>query len=118
MVKLTVNGKPVELRAPTPLVAYLRGLGIDPGAVAVELNERIVERKDFEGTTLDEGDVVEIVRMVGGGVWRDAPAPAHEARRGGELRYTSAGTNPGSRPALAAPPPPRLVHPTAPCRRP
>jgi sulfur carrier protein len=66
-VKLTVNGKPVELDRPTPLVDYLRGLGIDPRAVAVEVNERIVERKDFETTNLDEGDVVEIVRMVGGG---------------------------------------------------
>ena len=106
MVKLTVNGKPVELEAPTPLVAYLRGLGIDPRAVAVEVNERILERKDFEGTTLDEGDVVEIVRMVGGGVWR------------GEAALHSAGATPASRPALAAPPPPRLVRPTAPCRRP
>ena len=66
-MKLTVNGKPVELDAPTPLIGYLRGLGIDPRAVAVEINERIVERKDFETTKLDEGDVVEIVRMVGGG---------------------------------------------------
>jgi sulfur carrier protein len=66
-VKLSVNGKPVELDRPTPLVDYLRGLGIDPRAVAVEINERIVERKDFETTKLDEGDVVEIVRMVGGG---------------------------------------------------
>ena len=66
-MKLTVNGKPVELDRPTPLVDYLRGLGIDPRAVAVEVNERIVERKDFETTNLDEGDVVEIVRMVGGG---------------------------------------------------
>ena len=67
MVKLTVNGKPVELENPTPLVAYLRSLGVDPRAVAVEVNERILERAEFETTTLAEGDVVEIVRMVGGG---------------------------------------------------
>ena len=66
-MKLTVNGKPVELEGPTPLVAYLRSLGIEPRAVAVEVNERILERADFERTTLKEGDLVEIVRMVGGG---------------------------------------------------
>jgi thiamine biosynthesis protein ThiS len=67
VVRLKVNGKPVELEAPTPLVAYLRSLGVDPRAVAVEVNERIIERADFEQTTLQADDVVEIVRMVGGG---------------------------------------------------
>jgi sulfur carrier protein len=66
-VKLTVNGKPVELEGPLPLLAYLRSLGVDPRAVAVELNERIIERSEFESATLNEGDVVEVVRMVGGG---------------------------------------------------
>jgi len=34
----------------------------------VELNERILERSELAGTTLAEGDLVEIVRMVGGGL--------------------------------------------------
>jgi sulfur carrier protein len=67
VVRLNVNGKPVELEGPTPLVAYLRSLGVDPRAVAVEVNERIIEHADFEQTTLQADDVVEIVRMVGGG---------------------------------------------------
>lgn len=66
-MKLTVNGKQVDLDAPTPLVAYLESLGVDPRAVAVEVNERIIERARFGSTTLNEGDVVEVVRMVGGG---------------------------------------------------
>ena len=70
-MRLTVNGKPVELERPTPLPDYIRSLGVDPRAVAVEVNQRILERAEFEGTVLDEGDVVEVVRMVGGG----GPAP-------------------------------------------
>ena len=66
-MKLVVNGKAVEVEQPTSLTAYLRSIGVDPRAVAVELNERILERSEFEQTTLREGDVVEIVRMVGGG---------------------------------------------------
>jgi thiamine biosynthesis protein ThiS len=66
-VNLRVNGKPVELEGPTPLTAYIRSLGVDPRAVAVEVNERIIDRAEFDRTTLVEGDVVEIVRMVGGG---------------------------------------------------
>ena len=67
MIKLRINGREVELAGPTPLGDYLASLGVDLRAVAVELNERILERSELAGTLLGEGDVVEIVRMVGGG---------------------------------------------------
>ena len=67
MIRLLINGKEVELAGPTRLGDYLAGLGVDPRGVAVELNERILERSELTGTTLVEADVVEIVRMVGGG---------------------------------------------------
>jgi sulfur carrier protein len=68
MIKLRINGREVELDGPTPLGDYLASLGVDQRAVAVELNGRILERAEMAGTTLAEGDVVEIVRMVGGGL--------------------------------------------------
>ncbi|HEY8811416.1 MAG TPA: sulfur carrier protein ThiS [Candidatus Dormibacteraeota bacterium] len=68
MIKLRVNGRDVELEGPTRLGDYLASLGVDPRTVAVELNERILERSELAGTTLAEGDLVEIVRMVGGGL--------------------------------------------------
>jgi sulfur carrier protein len=71
-VTARINGKNVELDGPTPLLAYLVGLGVDWRAVAVELNGEIVERSRFAQTTLGEGDVVEIVKMVGGG---STPSP-------------------------------------------
>jgi thiamine biosynthesis protein ThiS len=67
VIVLQVNGKQVELEAPTPLLAYLEGLGVSPRAVAVEHNGEIIERDAYPTTTLDDGDAVEIVRMVGGG---------------------------------------------------
>ena len=70
MIKLRINGKDVELAGPTRLLDYLAGLGVDPRAVAVELNERILERREFDDAMLDDGDVVEVVRMVGGGAVR------------------------------------------------
>ena len=66
--KLRINGRPVELAGPVPLLDYLAQLGVDPRAVAVELNQRILERSEFAAARLGEGDVVEIVRMVGGGL--------------------------------------------------
>jgi thiamine biosynthesis protein ThiS len=68
VITLQVNGKKVELQGPTPLLVYLEKLGVDPRAVAVERNGEIIERTGFEKVRLDQGDQVEIVRMVGGGL--------------------------------------------------
>jgi sulfur carrier protein len=68
VIALRVNGRAVELSEPTPILDYVRTLGVDPGAIAVEVNGEILERDDYAGRTLQAGDVVEIVRMVGGGL--------------------------------------------------
>ena len=67
MIQLRVNGKLVELAAPTPLLDYIATLRVDPRSVAVEHNGEIVARDAFARVVLDANDVVEIVRMVGGG---------------------------------------------------
>jgi len=67
MISLEVNGKHVELDGPTPLLAYIDQLGVNPRSIAVEHNGEIVERAAYSSITLREGDRVEIVRMVGGG---------------------------------------------------
>jgi sulfur carrier protein len=67
MISLRVNGKEVELEHPTRLLDYLDQLGVNQRAIAVEHNGTILERAAFEGVTLEQGDTVEIVRMVGGG---------------------------------------------------
>lgn len=67
MIRLRINGKEVELEGPTRLLDYLSSLGVDRRAVAIERNERILERSELAAVVLDAGDVLEIVRMVGGG---------------------------------------------------
>jgi thiamine biosynthesis protein ThiS len=67
MISLQINGKTVELEQATRLLVYLDQLGVNPGAVAVEHNGIIIERSEYEALVLQEGDTVEIVRMVGGG---------------------------------------------------
>lgn len=67
-MKLTVNGEAYELTAESPTVRDLvERLGLGEQAVAVELNKRIVPRRDHEATALSEGDSVEVVTLVGGG---------------------------------------------------
>lgn len=75
MEHLRVNGREVELPTATPLLDYVRTLGVDPRAIAVELNGEILTRETYGETVLADGDTVEIVRMVGGG----AGAPCAQA---------------------------------------
>ncbi len=76
MITLQVNGKQVELERATPLLAYLEKLGVNPRAVAVEHNGTIIERAAYEDVTLNQDDIVEIVRMVGGGKQKPSEIPA------------------------------------------
>ena len=80
MISLQINGKPVELERATPLLDYIEKLGVDPRSVAVEHNGAILERAAYEGITLNEGDTVEIVRMVGGG-YEGVPANSRRSLR-------------------------------------
>jgi thiamine biosynthesis protein ThiS len=73
VISLRVNGKPVELPGPTPLLDYVGRLGVDPRAIAVEVNGEILQRDGYADCTLADGDAVEIVRMVGGGADEHAP---------------------------------------------
>jgi sulfur carrier protein len=79
MISLQVNGKVVQLEHSTRLLDYLDQLGVNPRAVAVEHNGTIIERAAFDAATLEEGDKVEIVRMVGGGVAEGSPRTHAEA---------------------------------------
>jgi thiamine biosynthesis protein ThiS len=66
-MNLIVNGKPRVIEGTLSIGEYLRHLGINPLACAVERNGYVVKRDDFDATALDEGDRLEIVRMMGGG---------------------------------------------------
>lgn len=67
MISALINGREVELPAAQSVSDYLQTLGVNPRAVAVELNGEILERSAYAGSLIEEGAVVEIVRMVGGG---------------------------------------------------
>ena len=64
---LTVNGKAETLAGPTALVAYMESREVKQQMVAVGINGEVVHRDRWPETVLEEGDVVDIVQMVGGG---------------------------------------------------
>jgi thiamine biosynthesis protein ThiS len=67
MIRLQINGKPMELPEATPLLDFLHSREIDPRFVVVELNGEIAKRNAFSEVVLNDGDTVEIVQMMGGG---------------------------------------------------
>jgi sulfur carrier protein len=67
MITLKVNGQPRELNGETALLDFLHESAIDTRMVAVAINGEVVPKREYEQVRLQEGDTVEIVRMVGGG---------------------------------------------------
>lgn len=81
-IRIRVNGEDLRLAAGTALAAYLAAQNVPARFVAVAVNNEVVRRADHACVVLHDGDVVEIVRMVGGGSGgqskaRSAPAAAH-----------------------------------------
>ena len=68
-MKLQINGEEREFSiSPLTLAALVETLGMKPDRVAVELNREIAPRTLWSGTTLKDGDRLEIVHFVGGGL--------------------------------------------------
>jgi len=64
---LIVNGEARRFERALTAGELLAELELDPRAVVVELNRRIVRRYELGETQLDDGDCVELVHFVGGG---------------------------------------------------
>lgn len=64
---LIINAEPRSFPDGLTLSALVAQLGMKADRVAVELNLEIVPRERWEGTTLKDGDKLEIVHFVGGG---------------------------------------------------
>lgn len=64
---MTVNGAAHEIAAGSSAADLVAGAGLAGRPLAVEVNERIVPRRDLAGCMLHAGDRIEIVTLVGGG---------------------------------------------------
>lgn len=69
-MNLTVNGKPASIAEETEVSVsqLLEALQVAQREyVTVELNGDILDRGDFDGATVKEGDTVEFLYFMGGG---------------------------------------------------
>lgn len=66
-MRITVNGASEELPDSATVSDLLRCLNLAGSPCAVEVNKKLVPRRDHEGARLAPGDQVEVVTLVGGG---------------------------------------------------
>jgi thiamine biosynthesis protein ThiS len=64
---ITVNGEPMRLPAGASVADLLVRLRVATPRVAVERNREILPKAEYPGTPLADGDVFEVVELVGGG---------------------------------------------------
>lgn len=64
---IRVNGADTTVPETISLTELLSRFEVSPLRVAIEVNEQLVRRRDFDAARLKEGDRVELVTLVGGG---------------------------------------------------
>ena len=67
-MQIKVNGEPRDIETESTVAKLLSALSIKDARVAVEVNLEVIRRDRRELYVLSEGDQVEIVSFVGGGV--------------------------------------------------
>ena len=66
-MKVTVNGKPMDLEPGTTVEGLLARLGVPRQYTAVAVNRDITPKSEYASRKLGDGDRIEIVRPMGGG---------------------------------------------------
>ena len=66
-MRVTINGKTEEVSGSTVL-EILTAKDVSPQMVAVELNSKMLERDELSSTVVKDGDAIELLFYMGGGV--------------------------------------------------
>ncbi|TDF94190.1 sulfur carrier protein ThiS [Paenibacillus piri] len=66
-MQLVINGEAREVAEVSTVADLLVQFKLESKILVVELNREIIERTNYDGTPLQDGDRLEIVHFVGGG---------------------------------------------------
>ena len=66
-IKITVNGKQMQVIPKFSLKSLIAKLKIPLNKIAIELNKKIIDKKNISNIQLKKGDKIEIVHFIGGG---------------------------------------------------
>ncbi|MBK1880076.1 sulfur carrier protein ThiS [Pelagicoccus mobilis] len=64
---ITANGQSFDLESGTTLPAFLESIGHKVGLVIVERNKQALSPSEAADVTLEDGDTLEVVKIVAGG---------------------------------------------------
>jgi sulfur carrier protein len=66
-IKVKLNGADIIVDSGMTLGQLIDSRGLERRMIAVEYNGEIIPRHDYDLKTIDDGDALEVVHMVGGG---------------------------------------------------
>ena len=66
-IKITVNGKQMHVITNFSLKSLITKLKIPINKIAIEMNQKIIDKKSISRIQLKRGDKIEIVHFIGGG---------------------------------------------------
>ena len=66
-IKITLNGKVIKLDLHFNVKNLIKKLNIPLNKVAIEINKKIIDKKNINKIILKNNDKVEIVHFIGGG---------------------------------------------------
>ena len=66
-IKITVNGKQIQVISNFSMKRLIAKLKIPLNKIAIELNKKIIDKKQISKIYLQKGDKIEIVHFIGGG---------------------------------------------------
>ncbi len=67
MITIILNGKDKQIDSNSSIEQLLKNLNLENKRLAVEINQAIIPRSEFNSHRLKESDKVEIVQAIGGG---------------------------------------------------
>jgi thiamine biosynthesis protein ThiS len=67
MIQIILNGKPHNIKEKTNIISLLETLSLSEKKVAIEINEEVIPKDNYDKKILLAKDRVEIVHFIGGG---------------------------------------------------
>ena len=68
MAKITVNGESQEVNLPLSLTELIKQNNVEqPDMVSVQVNDDFVDRSEWDGIQINDGDNVDFLYFMGGG---------------------------------------------------
>ena len=67
MIYIMVNGDKLKIEEDSTIEILLELLNITPARLAIEINGEVIPRSEILEKVLQDGDILEIVKAIGGG---------------------------------------------------